>query len=192
MDITLQPRQLDLVKIQPRQQAPMQLVNLLALRQLPLRRILLLHHHPLVAKHLHGLLHLLAQRHVGLRPLPHDVAMALDEVAAQAVNLHQAVLEVLLVLLDLVAQADGVLEAAHPVARVALLLVVHRREVVGEDDGRQEQRMADLGGAGLEVREGALNVGAGRALDEARGDVCLEVVGEHHLPSARLALFPHV
>lgn len=52
--------------------------------------------------------------------------------------------------------------------------------------------MANLRRAGLEVLEGFDNVGAGCALDVARGDACGEGVGKHDLPAARLALFADV
>lgn len=100
--------------------------------------------------------------------------MTLDKVTIQAVNLEQPILEILLVLLDLVAQADGVFQAAQPVARVALLLVVGRREVVRQDDDGEEQRVADLRRARLEVRQRRDDVGARRALDVAGCDARAE------------------
>lgn len=192
VDIILQPLELDLVKLQPRKNAPMQLINRLPMRNLLIAQKVLLPIQPGNLEALHAQLHLPDQHKVRLGPLPHDVAVALDQVAVQPVDGQDPVLEILLFGVDLVAHADCVLQAAQPVAGVALLLVVGGREVVGEDDGGEEHRVANLTVAPAQVFERLDNVGAGRALDEARGDAGSEGVGQDHFPAAGFALFAHI
>lgn len=192
MDIILQPLKLDLVKLQPRKNAPMQLINRLPMRNLLIAQEVLLPIQPGNLEAFHAQLHLPNQHEIRLGPLPHDVAVALDQVAVQPVHGKDAVLEVLLLGVDFVTHADCVLQAAQPVARITLLLVVGGREVVGEDDGGEKHRVADLAVAPAQVFERLDNVGAGRALDEARGDAGSEGVRQNHFPAAGSALFAHI
>lgn len=181
--IILNTRQLQAVKLQSRHHAPVKLINE--------RRIVLLGH-LLLKLHQPGI-NLLDDGLVRLRPLPENLTVALDEITADGVDLEVPVLaDVPFLVLNLVAHADGVLQLAQPIARVALLLVCRRRQVVREDDDGEEHRVAGLLGAKGEVLDGRDNVGARGALDVARRDAGAEAVGEHELPPARLALLPDV
>lgn len=170
----------------------MQLINRLPMRNLLIRQEILLVVVPQDLEPLHRQLHLPHQRKVRLRPLPHDMAMTLDQVTIQPVNGQDSILEVLLSRLNFVAQAHRVLQSSQPVSSIALLLVVGGREIVRENNGRQEHRVANLAVALAEVLERWDNIRTGRALHEARGDAGFEGVGEHHLPAAGFALFADI
>lgn len=162
MNIILQPLQLRLVKLQPRRHTPMQLIHLPVMRPLcmpprldtPLAFLLALlwllftslpPATPAVVKPPHRLLHLPHQRPICLRSLPHNVPMTLYQIPIQPIHLHEPILEVLLVLLDLIPQTHCVFQPAQPIPCVALLLVIRRREVIREDDDGEKHRVADLG-----------------------------------------------
>lgn len=130
VDIILQALELDLVKLQPRKNAPMQLINRLPMRNFLITQEVLLPIQPGNLEALHAQLHLPNQHEIRLGPLPHDVTVALDQVAVQPVDGQDSVLEILLLGVNLVAHADCVFQAAQPVACIALLLVVGGREVV--------------------------------------------------------------
>ena len=68
---------------------------------------------------------------VRLGPLPEDLGMTLDEVAVDAVDVEVGVD---LVLIDLVAHRDGVLEPAQPIPRTALPDIARLGQVVRQDN----------------------------------------------------------
>ena len=84
-----------------------------------------------LAEPLGGRLDLADDLLVRLRPLPEDLGVALDEVAVDAVDVEVGVN---LVLVDLVAHRDGVLEPAQPIPRTALPDIARLRQVVRQDD----------------------------------------------------------
>jgi hypothetical protein len=177
--VVLNPLQLGLVKLQPRQQAPVQLADLAAgpaIRWIVAR---------LLPEALHRLVHALDDLLVRLRALPQLLGMTLDKVPVDLVQIDHGILDVLALLLEHIgAHADGVLEVAQPLAGVALLLIVLHGQVVAEDDDGQQQRVLDLGRARPQVLDALDHVGRRRALGVARRDARAERVRQHELPAA--------
>ena len=130
---------------------------------------------------------------VGLGPLPEDLRVALDQVAVDLVEVDHGLLDVAALLLEhLVAHADGVLEQAQPLARLALLLVVARRQLAAQHDHGQQQRVPHLRRARPQVRNVVHHVRRRRPLGVPRRDARPERVREHQLPPARVPLLAHI
>lgn len=204
-DDVVQRRALDLEALQRRERVRVDALQLLAVEVVPARHArvepphlaapapLRVSAHDRGLEEAHGLAEAVEDLHVRARPLPQHLAVALDEVAVDEVEVDQAVLvDVRLAVVDLGAHADGVLELAQPVARLALLDVRLRAHVVAEDDRGQQHRVADLRRARLEVAHALDDVAARRALAEARRVAAAQRVREHQLPAPRQAFLAHV
>lgn len=187
MSVVFDSLELGLVKLEARLHAPVKLAHLARRSAVRLDAL------GLVPEDAHRVADGPDDLLVGLRALPQDLRVALDEVAVDLVEVDYRLLYVTALLgQNLVAHADGVLELAQPLARLALLLVVLDREVVAEDDDGEEKGVHDLLGAGLKVLDALDHVGGLGALSIARGDPGAERVREHDFPSAGPPLLSHI
>lgn len=180
MGVVLHAQEFDAVKVQTALHAAVQGGRLAAVHALG---------HGALPKVVHGQLHLFNDALVGLRALPQDLAVALDEVAVEDLEVQ---LPVPLPLLDLVAHGHGVLEAPQPVPRVPLLLVRLPGQVVRQDDDGQEHGVRYLCGTRYQMLDGSDNVRRRRSFNESSRNGSCKGMREHNLPATGLALFPHI
>jgi hypothetical protein len=138
----------------------------------------------------HGLFNLVECIHVCLRAFPQDLAVAFDQLP---VHFIQIKVGVALGDVNLVAVCNGVLETPQPVPRFALLVVHGAVEVMAEQDGRQDQRVGNVGGTGTQVLvDNLLELAGVGALGVARRDGRPKIVAQHELPPPGKALFADV
>jgi len=119
MGVVFDSFELGLVKLEPRLHAPMKLAHFARAPTVCFDGL------GLVPEDAHRVADSPDDLLVGLRALPQDLRVALDEVAVDLVEVDYGLLDVTALLWqNLVSHADCVLELAQPLAGLALLLVV--------------------------------------------------------------------
>ncbi|EPE05834.1 hypothetical protein F503_08365 [Ophiostoma piceae UAMH 11346] len=143
-----------------------------------------------IAEPLHGTADLVQCVDKGLRPLPQDLAVTLHQLK---VHLIEVKVRVALLVVDLVAVCNGMLELAQPLAGSALLVVHGAVQLVAYDDGRQQDWVRRVGRARAEMLvDNLVKLARLGALGVARSYGSAEVVAQHELPATCEALFAHV